>query len=154
MLPLGLTADLAPAAERAALCGLHPSAKTVARLLVGACSCDLVRPRLEDAIEDEREHRHRYKRGKLSRGEIMRELDRHRRGPVPRPVPPAGWGSTLMQFVGEHARNAGPTLYYLDFLPHDRQAAPASPLLVRRSLREVRDAGGTWLVEGQAVLVG
>ena len=90
MLPPGLAADLAPSAQRAALSRLHPSARTVAHLLVGSCSCDLVRPRLADAIEDEREHRGRYHRGKLSRNTIIRELERHRRGPVPRPVPPRG----------------------------------------------------------------
>ena len=53
MLPSGLTADLAPSAERARLTRLHPSARTVAQLLVGACSCDLVRTRQESSLDDE-----------------------------------------------------------------------------------------------------
>jgi hypothetical protein len=91
MLPAGLMADLAPAAQRAALQRIHPPARTVAQLLVGACSCDLVRPRLDNPIEDERELRARYQGWKLPRSEIIRELERHRRGPLPRPQPSKGW---------------------------------------------------------------
>ena len=153
MLPPGLTADLAPSAQRAALIRVHPSARTVAHLLVGSCSCDLVRPRQADTIEDEREHRGRYHRGKLSRNAIIRELERHRRGPVPRATPPRGWAAALSAFVVEHARNAGPTLYLLDFVPHDRggDTAPVQPL--RRSAEDVRAHAGDWLVEGQPTLV-
>jgi hypothetical protein len=153
MLPSGLTAELAPAAERDAMARMHPSARTVARLLVGACSCDLVRPRLENTIEDEREHRRRYQRAKLSRTEIIRQLERHRRGPVPRPEPPGGWRPALTAFVAEHARNAGPTLYLVDFLPSDRSPSRSPPDPIRRSVQEVRAAPEGWLIEGQPILV-
>lgn len=153
MLPAGLTAELAPPAERAAMARMHPSAKTVARLLVGACSCDLVRARLKNSIEDEREHRGRYQRAKLSRSEIIGELERHRRGPVPRPAPPGGWQSALVGFVAEHARNAGPTLYLLDFIPPDRRGSRSPPEPVRRSVQEVRATADSWLKEGQPILV-
>ena len=155
MLPSGLTADLAPSSSRAALLRLHPSAKTVAHLLVGACSCDLVRPRLQDPIEDERELRTRYQRGKLSRSDTIQQLERHRRGPLPRPIAPNGWPSTLAAFVVEHARNAGPTLYFLDFAASldDRSIAAApAPALCR--VAEVRLENVQWLVEGRLVVVG
>jgi hypothetical protein len=154
MLPPGLTADLAPAAQRAALQRIHPSARTVAQLLVGACSCDLVRPRLDNPIDDERELRARYQGWKLPRSEIIRELERHRRGPLPRPRPSRGWPEALADFVVEHARNAGPTLYLLDFGPHlprTRQQTNATPL--SRSVEDVRARAGPWLVEGKPVLV-
>jgi hypothetical protein len=154
MLPAGLTADLAPSVERTLMIRLHPSAKTVAHLLVGACSCDLVRPRLKNSLEDEREHRDRYRRRQLSRSDMIRQLERHRRGPLPRPEHPGGWGTALAGFVAEHARNAGPTLYRLEFAPPDR-SVPGSVDIepVRRSVEEVRAAAGQWLTEDQPVLV-
>jgi hypothetical protein len=155
MLPGGLTADLAPTVQRAALQRIHPPARTVAQLLVGACSCDLVRPRLENPIDDERELRARYQGWKLPRSEIIRELERHRRGPLPRLRPSRGWAEALADFVVEHARNAGPTLYLLDFGPHlprTRQETAALPL--SRSVEEVRKRTEPWLVEGKPVLVG
>jgi hypothetical protein len=152
MLPSGLTADLAPAAERARLSRLHPSARTVAQLLVGACSCDLVRPRGESSLDDEREHRGRYHRRGLPRSQIVHELERHRRGPVPRPEPTEGWRSALAAFVAEHARNAGPTLYLLEFLPHDHSSGSPTPP-ARRSVAAVRAAVDTWLREGEPVVV-
>jgi hypothetical protein len=155
MLPAGISADLAPPAERVAMLRQHPASRTVARLLVGACSCDLVRPRLHNSIEDEREHRARYQQGKLSRTAIIRELERHRRGPVPRPGHPSGWPAALAGFVAEHARNAGPTLYLLDFVPGDGHPPDSSGVEpVRRSAQQVRAAPREWLPEGQPVLVG
>ena len=155
MLPPGLTADLAPAAQRAALQRIHPSARTVAQLLVGACSCDLVRPRLDNPIDDERELRARYQGWKLPRSEIIRQLERHRRGPLPRARRSSGWAGALAAFVVEHARNAGPTLYLLDFGPHLPQARrEASPPHLSRSVEDVRRGAGPWLVEGTPVLVG
>jgi hypothetical protein len=152
MLPSGLTADPVSPAERAALKLLQPQANTVAHLLVGGCSCDLVRTRQADHIEDEREHRRRYQRQKLSRGEIIRQLERHRRGPVPRPAPPGGWSPALAVFVAEHARNAGPTLYLLRFSPSDSTPHQKQPAPVHRSVKEI-DERGNWLVEDQPVIV-
>ena len=154
MLPVGLTADSASSAHRAALQRIHPAARTVALLLVGACSCDLVRPRLDNPIEDERELRARYQGRKLSRAEIIRELERHRRGPLPRPRPAGGWAEALAGFVVEHARNAGSTVYLLDFGPHPLDTGPGSiaqPL--DRSVDQVRQGTAPWLVEGRPVLV-
>jgi len=148
MLPAGLVADLAPPLYRGALQQLHPPAKTVARLLVGSCSCDLVRPRQADPIEDERELRSRYQQAKLPRTAIIRELELHRRGPVPRPVPPDGWMRALVRFVVEHARNAGPTLYLLHF---GTDAAGWEPTFQRTPesypAREIALRPGGWLAE-------
>jgi hypothetical protein len=152
MLRTGLNADPASNTERAALIRLHRPARTVAHLLVGACSCDLVRTRQSTRIEDEREHRRRYGRQKLSRSEIIRQLERHRRGPDPRPIPPAGWASALQDFIVEHARNAGPTLYLLTFDPRSHPPARPLPDLAYRSVTEVR-AGLDWLIEDQPVIV-
>jgi hypothetical protein len=152
MLPPGLTADLVPSSERIALLRLHPAAKTVAHLLVGACSCDLVRPRIADPIEDERELRKRYQRGKLSRPDIIRLLERHRRGPLPRPTATRGWASALNAFVVEHARNAGPTLYLLEFVPSTgERALLADP--APYTAADVRTVNAAWLTEGRPVLV-
>jgi hypothetical protein len=154
MLPQGLTADLASFSYRTALQRLHPAAKTVAQLLVGACSCDLVRPRLDDPIEDERELRSRYQRKKLSRNDIIKELEWHRRGPTPRPKTSSGWANALAGFVVEHARNAGPTLYLLDFGSHQPDPKPLNALAsVACSVQEVRLRTTPWLLEGRPVVV-
>ena len=151
MLPPGLSAELAPS-HRASLHRLHPASRTVAQLVVGACSCDLVRRRGLEPIEDERELRSRYQRAKVARPEVIKALERHRRGPLPRPAPSSGWPEALAEFVAEHARNAGPTLYLLDFTPHLRGTSMPQPPLAR-SVREVR-LQPEWLVEGTPVIVG
>ena len=155
MLPAGLTADLASSEARAALQRLHRPARTVAQLLVGACSCDLVRPRRATTLEDERELRARYQRAKLPRADIIRELERHRRGPATREEPPSGWATALAGFAVEHARNAGPTLYLLHFAhgAPDLEASGPVPVPTTRSVGEVRQHPGSWLLEGQPVVV-
>jgi hypothetical protein len=153
MLPAGLTADLASAGPRAALQRLHPTARTVAELLVGACSCDLVRPRLADPLEDERELRARYQRAKLPRAEIIKELERHRRGPARRQEPSIGWGAALLAFAIEHGRNAGPTLYLLHFGPRSTETSwptTAPPVI---PLSEIRQQSQPWLPEGHPVVL-
>jgi hypothetical protein len=152
MLPAGLTADLAPAEARAALLRLHPPARTVGQLLVGACSCDLVRPRLPEYIEDERELRARYQRAKLPRAEIIKQLERHRRGPARREVPPKGWAAALAGFAVEHARNAGPTLYLLHFSLGNLEAGwpTAAPTLC--SVGQASQSTN-WLSEGHPVVL-
>jgi hypothetical protein len=150
MLPGGIAADVLPAEAVARYRALLPTAQTVARLTVGRCSCDLVRPRQADPRDDERDLRRRYSRLGLPRDRIIRELERHRRGPVPA-APPAGWRAALAGFVAEHARNAGPTLYHLVFLPDG--VDPVGVDAARHTVAEVRADPDGWLDEGRPLLV-
>src|SRR3954447_5721371 len=111
MLPHGVTADLADFMDHQALKSLHPDAQTVARLLIGSCSCDFVRPRVSDTREDERHLRERYPQSGSGRTRVISALERHRRRPSV-PHREKDWAAALVGFVAEHARNAGPTLYY------------------------------------------
>ena len=152
MLPAGLVADPADRADQQRLLALHPTARIVVRLLVGACSCDLVRARLSDPREDERYLRERYRRAGSERGARIGAIDRHRRGATV-PTPPEGWAQALAAFVAEHARNAGDTLYLLRFGTPD--AAPAVTLPVRgMRAAEVLARPEGWIEEDSPVLVG
>ena len=151
MLPRGLTAELASSADHQVLKSVHPGATTVARILVGRCSCDLVRARLGDPIEDERHLRERYRRLKVPRASMITALDRHRRQDRT-PSSRSSRADQLAKFVAEHARNAGPTLYYLSFDPD-----PA-PLSLPIGLRPVAASAATvtgsgWLPEATLMLV-
>ncbi|HEX6103944.1 MAG TPA: hypothetical protein VFZ26_00080 [Gemmatimonadales bacterium] len=152
MLPAGLAAHPVEPARAAAARSLLPSAQTVAVLTVGGCSCDLVRPRDPDPREDERHLRARFGRMRLPRDEIIRRLERHRRRPAgPAPGP---WPQLLAAFVAEHARNAGPTLYILDFGdPPPSALPPAGTPSLTRTAAEVRARPDGWLEEGRPVLV-
>lgn len=150
MLPAGITADALPAAELTRLRAMLPAAQTAAQLRVGPCSCDLVRPRHADSREDERHLRSRYSKLGLPRDRIIRELERHRRAAAPA-EPPAGWRGALAEFVAEHARNAGATLYHLAFQPGARDVGDAQALT--RTVAEVRADPGGWLEEGHPMLV-
>jgi hypothetical protein len=151
MLPAGFTAELAGPAEQSVLRALHPIARTGVRLLLGACSCDLVLPR-SGSREEERELRRRYFAAGMSRADVIAALESHRRGGGRFPSPAAA-RSALAGFVAEHARNAGPTLYLLRFgrEPLDRNP-PAGPITqVRSGLSGSPDG---WLAEDRPVLVG
>jgi hypothetical protein len=151
MLPPGAAADLTGFADQQALKLLHPDAQTVARVLTGRCSCDLVRPRQLDAREDERHLRERYRQLGVPRDVVIPALERHRRGAGLR-APAGGWPGALARFVAEHARNAGPTLYHLDFSP---TAAPLRSPGAVRDLRvsQVLAEPEGWLLEGSPALV-
>ena len=150
MLPPGIAADALPALDLGRLRATLPAAQTAAHLRVGPCSCGLVLARQADAREDERHLRRRYSELGLPRDRVIRELERHRHNPA-RPEPPAGWRAALADFVGEHARNAGPTLYHLEFQPGGPDAGDARA--VTRTVAEVRADPGGWLREGPPVLV-
>src|SRR5262245_6663730 len=79
MLPKGLAADLLDPAEQRTLKQLHPDAQTVARLVHGACSCDLVVQRHPVSREDEAWLRRRYREQGLPRTAVLPALERHRR---------------------------------------------------------------------------
>ena len=147
MLPSGFAAHPVAGADTAAARTLLPGAQTVAELLIGSCSCDLVRPRLADQREDERHLRARLAQMGLGREEIIRRLERHRRHP---PGAVAGAPAALAGFVAEHARNAGPTLYALRF---GEASAPLTGPAVPCPLERVREEPGAWLEEGRGLLV-
>jgi hypothetical protein len=152
MIPAGLTADLAAFPEQRALKALHPRAQTVARILAGRCSCDLIRPRLSDAKDDERHLRSRYRRLQVPRPAVIAALERHRRTGADH-HPGDGWPTELSRFVVEHARNAGPTLYLLHF-GSSESVAREHPKVVLCSVSEVRRNPGGWLVEEAPAVVG
>jgi hypothetical protein len=151
MLPPGAAADLAGFHDQQLLKSAHPGAQTVARLLVGRCSCDFVRQRQDDTREDERHLRERYRRLEVPRPAVITALEQHRRG-AGLPSPPGGWSAALARFVAEHARNAGPTLYHLHF------SAGTAPLPVPGIIRDVTVAKVMaepegWLLEPTPVRV-
>ena len=150
MLPLGLAADLVDPRESTALLGGFPAGRTAARLLAGACSCDLFLRRDLDGRSEEAELRRRYRELGAERGARIRALERHRRrGPVDRT--PDEWAVHLAAFVAEHARNAGPTLYYREVSIGSLGPITAKP--VTRRLAEVLERPGSWLEERQPVIV-
>jgi hypothetical protein len=109
MLPRGIAADLLPPADATLLRAQLSTATTAARLLIGPCSCDFLLPRDRAG---ESELRREWARIGLSRDEVIKALERHRRGAAEGTASPAHWQQALAAFVAEHARNAGPTLYY------------------------------------------
>ncbi len=152
MLVPGLSAQPMSGADGAAMRSLHPPAQTVAMLLVGGCSCDLVRPREPDARDDERHLRARYGRLGLTRARIINELERHRRRPAAS-EPGTGWPGAFLGFIAEHARNAGPTLYLLRFGAAGDLRASSDVRAVTRTLSEVRAGLASWLEEDRPALV-
>jgi alkylation response protein AidB-like acyl-CoA dehydrogenase len=155
MLPSGLTAQPVDRLAHQRLQQLHPAARTVVRLIVGGCSCDLVRARHADPREDERQHRARRRHGEEPREVLLATLQRHRLGALV-PVPPRGWPLALARFVAEHARNAGDTLYLLTF-GAGSSSAPPEPggVTVRRlSASDVLARPDAWLTEATGVIVG
>jgi hypothetical protein len=154
MLAPGLSVELLDPSEARVLLALHPDAQTAARLVHGACSCDLVRYRQPVSREDEAHLRSRYREMGLSRDQVIRALDNHRRALEKRQRPEGYWPQAVAAFVVEHARNAGLTLYYLHF-SHDGKLAigPRALPIVTLPVSTVRDNPGTWLPEERAVMV-
>jgi hypothetical protein len=152
MLPPGLAADLLPPTEQAVLRPLLPDAQTVARVLHGGCSCDLVTQRHTVAREDEAPLRQRYRALGYSRERVIHALDLHRRALERRAQPAGHWPRAFAAFVAEHARNAGPTLYYLHF-SHDGLLGVTEGMGRRIRTAEVRAAPGAWLPEDAPVVV-
>jgi hypothetical protein len=150
MLPPGLAAQPADRADQLALRALHSSAQTVVRLVVGDCACDLIRPRAADAREDERHHRDRWRRAGGERAALIAALERHRRGAAI-PIPAGGWPRALAAFVAEHARNAGETLFLLQFSGAGAQAGLHPAHRMRAAQVLARPEG--WLQERVPTMV-
>jgi hypothetical protein len=152
MLPPGLAADLLAPAPASALRALLPAAQTGARLLVGACSCDLYLQRDPLHHQEEAALRQRYRALNLNRTTIIQAIDRHRRGVHPaRDL--AAWQALLAGFVAEHARNAGDTLYYREFSRGGLDGAGLARPMVTVTVGTVRSDPSGWLEEGVAVVV-
>src|SRR4051794_2065151 len=82
MLPPGMTAEPI-SRETRWVKQQFPAGSTIILLLVGRCSCDLVRSRLPDAREDERHLRQRFRQAGRPRSHTITALERHRRPPRP-----------------------------------------------------------------------
>lgn len=149
MLPSGLTADLASFSDQQTLKSFHPGAQTVARILAGRCSCDLVRSRLTDLREDERHLRERCRKLGVARSVVIQALERHRQGSG---SSANSWPEAGSRFVAEHARNAGTCLYYLQFSP---EAAPLRHLGEARRVTVAQVTGDprAWLLEAEPTFV-
>jgi len=155
MLPPGMAADLLTATEQSELRQRHPQGRTGVRLLRGACSCDLVVQRHPVTRQDEALLRKRYRKLGLSRAATIRALENHRS----RQEHPASlgerepWPELLSRFVAEHARNSGPSLYFLHF-SHEGTLGEL-PTVTNRTCHaaEVRERPGGWLVEEEPTVV-
>ena len=87
MLPAGIAADALPRSELSRLRSMLPAAQTAARLLVGGCSCDLVRPRHPTRARTSAICGAATRPSDYRATRIIRELERHRRIPPPRRAP-------------------------------------------------------------------
>ena len=140
--------------ESRALLARHPDAQTAARLVHGACSCDLVRYRQLVTREDEAHLRARYRTLGLTREDTIRALENHRRAQHKRLRPEGHWPRALASFAVEHARNAGPTLYYLHFTHTGQLTLPPitmTPITVPVAVP--RENPGGWLLEETLVML-
>lgn len=153
MVPETLAADLLEPEEQRTLRKIHPGTQTAARLLHGACSCDLVVQRHPVQREDEAWLRKRYRQLGLSRDATIIALERHRRVAEGKRRPDDHWPRMVAGFVVEHARNAGDTLYFLHFSHDGRLGGPIGEAPERLSAATVRDAPGVWLPEDRLVMV-
>lgn len=148
MLPPGFAADVAPPPEQRAFRPVLRNAQTVATLRIGGCACAL---QLRGDGEDERHLRRRWAALGLSRERIIAALERHRRDRPPVGDPDT-WRQALAGFVGEHARNAGPTAFLLGFGDEPPQP-PDPPGLRAVPAAAVRHSPHGWLAEGSPVVV-
>ena len=156
MLPAGMSAQaLAPDDDRRLRRSFRP-ARTVVSVLVGPCSCDLVLPRDPIGHSEEAALRSRYAAARLSRAAVIRAIDAHRALADPDLIePPDWWRRALAAFVAEHARNAGPTVYWLQFLAGGANTPPPDPTAAARTLTvaDVLAAPDAWLTEGAPIRV-
>lgn len=150
MLPEGVTADLVPPAHHREWVARFRPARTVVTLRQGGCACALTGHRHPDQREEERRLRARYRSEGVDRGRVIQALDRHRRAPGH----DARGAARLAGFAAEHARNAGPSLFYLDFSA-ESERVPAWPPVAPAEIAaaNVRAHPDTWLPEQTPVLV-
>jgi hypothetical protein len=154
MLPDGITADLLqPSLHRFFTSQLHGT-RTGVQLRHGGCACDLAGRRHPEPLEDERNLRAHYRQIRAPREGVIRALEWHRRRPAGPPTGPGHWAAATAAFVAEHARNAGPALYYLDFTPEaERQPPWPEPPPRSVTAAQVREAPADWLLAGDPTIV-
>lgn len=150
MLPTGFGADLVDPASQRLLKKRHLDAQTGAVLLRGRCSCALVQAGAEDGVW-EADLRKRYRAAKASRDDIIRALERHRAATGLRPLASGLGLKVFSEFVVEHAKNAGASMYYLrfgidPFLPLTAVPAP-------NAAERAKALTAGWLREGEPVVV-
>ena len=153
MLPPALRADALAPAQLPLLRAHLPGSQSAFRILHGACSCDLYLTRDPVAHTDETAVRARCQALSLGRDQIIAMLDRHRRARGLKPEPAAHWQRAVADFVAEHARNAGPTLYYRHFSPDELSARPPHGAVTTVSADVVQRDPGGWLPEDRLVVV-
>lgn len=152
MLPTGMGADLLEPAEQRRLRAVHADAQTSVRLIHGACSCDLLVQRHPVSRSDEAWLRQRYRAAGLSREQTIVALEHHRKAAERRRQPVGYWPTAVAGFVVEHARNAGPSLFFLHFGPTPALPdLPSSTTSIRSEA--VRAAPGRWLPEEAPLFV-
>jgi len=153
MLPEGVVADLVSPAVQRQWTERFPSARIVVTLRQGRCACGLAGQRHQDVKEEERRLRDRYRKAGVARSHVIAALERHRRAPPHRPELDRSVHA-LAAFVAEHARNAGPALYYLDFSAESERMSPWSGSDAESlTAAQVRANPDTWLREQTPVLV-
>lgn len=150
MLPAAFAADLVDPASQRLLKQRHLDAQTGAVLLRGRCSCALIEPNAADGVW-EAELRKRYREAKVPRDAVIKALDRHRAMSGLRPMA-AGLGvKQFREFVAEHARNAGPSMFYLRF--GVEPFAPLSAVPAPMATEKAKALSDGWLREGEPVVV-
>ena len=130
----------------------QPDAQTVVQIVHGACSCDLVRPRHPVTREDEAHLRSRYRQLGLPRDKVIVALENHRRAVEERPRPDGYWPDAINAFALEHARNAGPSLYFLGFSHRGALEIPRSERVEAVPASVVTGSPG-WLVENRLLML-
>ena len=155
MLPAGMSAHaLAPDDDRRLRRAFRP-ARTVVRLLIGPCSCDLLLHRDPIAHTEERALRARYA-ATHHRDDVIAAIDAHRAIPDPMEIePPEYWRRALAALVAEHARTAGPAVFWLRFSFEGVAESPPDPPASRATVTvgEVLGAPDTWLTEDVPIRV-
>jgi hypothetical protein len=153
MLSEGIYADLLnPSLQRFFQDQLHRM-KTAVLLRHGGCSCDLAGRRNPDTDADERALRTRYRAMRVPRLQVIEALERHRIRPRIPVTGPGHWAAELASFVGEHARNAGAALFYLDFTPENERMPEWAGAVRELRAAEVLQHPGSWLPETTPVVV-
>ena len=83
---------------------------------------------------------------------VIEALARHRRR-APGGPGPESWGAAIAAFVAEHARNAGPTLFFRHVSHDGLTAQPPRARTVQITVPDVLADPMGWLPENQPTVV-